>query len=129
MENSMSDFSSFQATVQSKLRSLGVKLFVVCGLALVMLIPALLVGGLVDERTTRAAQVISEVSAHVGGQQTFLGPTLAVPYTVPPSATELPAHGMYLIFPAQASAALKTTTEERRRSLVKVPVFQADATF
>jgi len=41
----MSDFSSFQATVQSKLRSLGVKLFVVCGLALVMLIPALLVGG------------------------------------------------------------------------------------
>jgi inner membrane protein len=129
MEDSMSDFSSFQATVQSKLRSLGVKLFVVCGLALVMLIPALLVGGLVDERTTRAAQVVSEVSAHVGGQQTFLGPTLAVPYTVPRSATELPAHGMYLIFPAQASATLKTTTEERRRSLFKVPVFQAEAKF
>lgn len=125
----MSDFSNLQSSLQSRLRSLGVKLFVVCGLALVMLIPALLVGGLVDERTTRAAQVVNEISAHVGGQQTFLGPTLAVPYTVPRSATELPAHGMYLVFPAQASATLKTTTEERRRSLFKVPVFQADAKF
>ena len=35
-------------------------------------------------------------------------------------------HGIYLVFPAQASAALKTTTEERHRSLFKVPVFQAD---
>jgi inner membrane protein len=108
---------------------LGVKLFVVCGLALVMLIPALLVSGLVEERTSREAQVISEISAHVGGQQTFLGPTLAIPYSVPRSATELPTHGMYLVFPAQASATLKTTTEERRRSLFKVPVFQADAKF
>ena len=33
---------------------------------------------------------------------------------------------MYLVFPAQASAVLKTATEERRRSLFKVPVFQAD---
>jgi len=125
----MSDFSTLQSSLQSRLRSLGVKLFVVCALALVMLIPALLVTGLVEERTSREAQVISEVSAHVGGQQTFLGPTLAVPYTVPRTATELPAHGMYLVFPAQASAMLKTTTEERRRSLFKVPVFQADAKF
>ena len=125
----MSDFSSWQSTVQSKLRSLGVKLFVVCLLALIMLIPALLVGGLVDERTTREAQVVSEISGHVGGQQTFLGPTLAIPYTVPRVANEPPSHGTYLVFPAQGLAALKTTTEERRRSLFKVPVFQADAKF
>jgi inner membrane protein len=31
-----------------------------------------------------------------------------------------------LFFPAQASAALKTTTKERHRSLFRVPVFQAD---
>lgn len=126
----MSDFSTFQSTVQSKLRSLGVKLFVVCGLALVMLIPALLVGGLVEERTTRAGQVVSEVSAHVGGQQTFLGPTLAVPYRIPPQpGNAYEASGTYFVFPTHASATLKTATEERRRSLFKVPVFQADAEF
>ncbi|HEX6897427.1 MAG TPA: inner membrane CreD family protein, partial [Bryobacteraceae bacterium] len=125
----MNDLSSWYSTLQSRLRSLGVKLFVVCALALIMLIPALLVGGLVEERTSRQAQVVNEISAHVGGQQTFLGPTLAIPYTIPRSATELPAKGTYLVFPSQASATLKTTTEERRRSLFKVPVFQADAKF
>jgi len=126
----MNDLSTWPSTLQSKLRSLGVKLFVVCALALLMLIPALLVGGLVEERTAREAQVVNEISAHVGGQQTFLGPTLSVPYRIPPQpGSEYEDHGMYLVFPAHASAALKTTTEERRRSLFKVPVFQADAKF
>ena len=125
----MTDLPALQATLQSKFRSLGVKLFVVCGLALVMLIPALLVGGLVEERTTRAAAVIQEISSHVGGQQTFLGPTLAIPYVPDKSHTDSFQRGMYLVFPAQASAALKTNTEERRRSLFKVPVFQVDAKF
>jgi inner membrane protein len=108
-------------------RSMGMKLIVVCGLALFMTIPALFVGGLVDERTRRAADVVQEISGHVGGQQTFLGPVLAIPYTIPPeSPNDTAKHGMYLVFPATASAVLKTTTEERRRSLFKVPVFQAD---
>ena len=125
----MSEFSTWQSTVQSKLRSVGVKLFVVCALALVMLIPALLVSGLIEERTARESQVVNEISAHVGGQQTFLGPTLAIPYWIPRTSTELPLRGTYLVFPAQGSATLKTTIEERRRSLFKVPVFQADVKF
>ena len=106
---------------------MGVKLIVVCGLALLMTIPALFVGLLVADRTERAADVVREISAHVGGQQTFLGPTLAIPYNIPsPSRTDLPKRGTYLVFPARASAILKTVTEERRRSLFRVPVFQAD---
>jgi len=101
---------------------MGVKLLVVCGLALVMTIPSLFVGSLLNERTSRAADVVREISAHVGGQQTFLGPTLAIPYTVPADGK----HGVYLVFPAQASANVKTATQERKRSLFKVPVFQAD---
>ena len=66
-------------------------------------------------------------ATYVGGQQTFLGPTLAIPYTVPPqSPSDTVKHGTYLVFPTQASADLKVVTEERRRSLFKVPVFQAD---
>jgi inner membrane protein len=110
-----------------KSRSMGLKLIVVCMLAFFMMIPSFFVESLVEERTTRAADVVKEISAHVGGQQTFLGPTLALPYTIPQSPTEPAEHGMYLVFPTRASGAIKTTTEERRRSLFKVPVFQADA--
>lgn len=109
---------------------MGLKLFIVCALALAMTIPAFFVDDLVEERTHRANDVIREISSHSGGQQTFLGPTLAIPYTVPaqPGGEQI-RHGIYLVFPAQASAILKTTTEERRRSLFKVPVFQADLNF
>jgi inner membrane protein len=125
----VNNFSVLQSGVQARMksRSMGVKLIVVCGLALVMTIPALFVGGLVEDRTGRAADVVKEISGYVGGQQTFLGPTLAIPYTIPAqSPSDIPKHGMYLVFPARASAVLKTTTEERHRSLFKVPVFQAD---
>ena len=116
-----------QSSLRMKSRSMGVKLIVVCGLALLMTIPAFFVGALVEDRTQRAAAVIREISSHVGGQQTFLGPTLVIPYNIPPqSPADHAKHGMYLVFPARASAAIKTATEERRRSLFKVPVFQAD---
>jgi len=113
---------------------MGVKLIVVCALALVMTIPAFFVEGLVEDRTRRAGDVVREVSGHVGGEQSFLGPTLSIPYSLPPqSPTDAARHGMYLVFPVHASGTVKTTTEERRRSLFKVPVFQAevklDATF
>jgi len=108
-------------------RSMGVKLIVVCGLAVSMTLPMLFVSGLVEERTRRAADVVREISGYSGGQQTFLGPTLAIPYRIPAqSPGNYSRHGTYLVFPAQASAVLKTVTEERRRSLFKVPVFQAD---
>ncbi|WP_334267933.1 cell envelope integrity protein CreD [Edaphobacter sp. HDX4] len=106
---------------------MGFKLIIVCALALLMAIPAFFVSGLVDDRTKRAEDVVKEISSHVGGPQTFLGPTLAIPYSIPPqSPADSTKHGIYLVFPTQASAALRTKTEERHRSLFRVPVFQAD---
>jgi len=125
-------FSILQTAPPSRIkpRSMGLKLIIVCGLALFMTIPAFFVSSMVDDRTQRAAEVVQEIGAHVGGQQTFLGPTLAIPYTIPPQSQEDHARrGTYLVFPAQASAAVKTATEERRRSLFKVPVFQAALKF
>ena len=114
----------------TKSRSMGMKLIVVCGLALMMTIPALFVWVLVEERTRRAADVVEDISGHVGGAQTFLGPTLAIPYSIPAqSMSELAKHGVYVVFPAHGSALLKTRTEERHRSLFRVPVFQADLQF
>ena len=125
----MNDFSMLQSSPRGLFRSLsmGVKLIIVCGLALLMAIPAFFVSGLVNDRTKRAEDVVKEISSPVGGPQTFLGPTLAIPYSIPPqSPADFTKHGIYLVFPAQASAALRTTTEERHRSLFRVPVFQAD---
>lgn len=125
----MNDIPIFQQA-RSKSRSMGLKLFIVCGLALLMTIPAFFVDNLVDERTHRENDVVKEISNHVGGQQTFLGPTLAIPYSVSSAGSEAPRRrGVCLVFPAQGFASVKTRTEERRRSLFKVPVFQADLTF
>ncbi len=123
----MNDISGLHSLGLFRSLSMGMKLIVVCGLALLMAIPAFFVSGLVDDRTKRAEDVVKEISSHVGGPQTFLGPTLAIPYSVPALSPAEPAkHGTYVVFPVQAAAALRTTTEERHRSLFRVPVFQAD---
>ncbi|HEV2465296.1 MAG TPA: cell envelope integrity protein CreD [Acidobacteriaceae bacterium] len=125
----MSDWSDVPSLLHTKFRtlSMGVKLIVVCFLALLMMIPAFLVESLIQDRKIREADVVKQISQYVGGEQTFLGPILAVPYSSPADLPTKPAkRGVYLIFPTQASATVKTTTEERRRSLFKVPVFHAD---
>ncbi len=128
----MDDFSISPRVQQAKkqTRSFGVKLIVVCGLALIMTIPSLFVDGLIGDRTRRAEEVTKEIGGNVGGQQIFLGPTLAIPYTIAASSPNTVAqHGVYLVFPEQGTATVKTATEERRRSLFKVPVFHADLQF
>jgi inner membrane protein len=128
----VSDLSILQSGLQStiKTRSMGVKLIVVCGLALMMTIPALFVEGLVEDRTSRAADVVKDISAHVGGQKSFLGPTLVIPYTtLAQTKSDVLRHGTYIVFPVRGSAVVQTSTEERRRSLFKVPVFQANLKF
>ena len=116
--------------IRTRSRSMGLKLLVVCGLALIMTIPALFVDNLVVERTKRAKDVVAEIGGRVGGQQTFLGPVLSIPYTIPPAYKGAsPVSGVYVVFPTQGDAVVKVRTEERRRSLFKVPVFQADMKF
>src|SRR5882672_4047358 len=116
--------------IQDRSRSMGLKLLLVCGLALLMTIPSIFVYSLVEERTHRAKDVIEEISGRAGGQQTFLGPSLSIPYNVPPPYKGAsPAPGVYVVFPAKGDAGIKVRTEERRRSLFKVPVYQIDLKF
>lgn len=125
----VSELAELKAGLQARMRSLsmGFKLMVVCALALMMVIPALFVDGLISERSQRAAEVVREISNQVGGPLTVLGPTIAVPYTIAPrAANESARHGVYVVFPARALAQVKTSTQERRRSLFKVPVFESD---
>jgi inner membrane protein len=118
------------ALIRNRSRSMGIKLVVVSFLALLMAIPAIFVSNIAEDRTNRAKDVIQEISSHVGGQQTFLGPVLTIPYTVPPIYKgAAPTTGVYVVFPIQGDAAVKVRTEQRRRSLFNIPVFQADLKF
>lgn len=110
-------------------RSMGLKLIVVCLLALVMTIPALFVWALIEDRSQRAQEVVTEVSDLVGGPQTFLGPILAVPYKVPESEGKPPRLGVYAVFPTRGEAVASTQAEVRHRSLFQVPVYHSDITF
>jgi inner membrane protein len=111
-------------------RSVGLKLLLVAALAVVMSIPALFVFLLLNDRTHRADQVADEISAVVGGPQTFLGPVLGVPYQVPAAdPKQAPARDVFVIFPVQGDATVDARSEVRRRSLFKVPVYQADVAF
>ncbi|PYX50568.1 MAG: inner membrane protein [Acidobacteria bacterium] len=109
-------------------RSIGLKLVLVSGLALLMSIPAFFVSDVVDERAKRASDVRGEISGRTGGQQTFLGPSLTIPFTFPLAPKEH-SSGVYVVFPTKGDATVKIHTEERRRSLFKVPVYQADLKF
>jgi inner membrane protein len=71
----MNDYSISQPATQARIksRSMGVKLILLSVLAMLMTIPTFFVGGLVDERSQRASDVVKEVSGQIGGQQTILG--------------------------------------------------------
>lgn len=116
--------------IRNRSRSMGLKLLLVCVLALLMAIPSIFVGSIVEERTKRAEEVMQEISKRAGGQESFLGPTLSIPYNVPPLYKGAsPTHGLYIVFPSKAEAAVKVHTQERKRSLFKVPVYQAELKF
>jgi inner membrane protein len=109
---------------------MGLKLLLVSGLALVMLIPALFVESVVEDRTNRAKAVVQDIGGRTGGQQTFLGPTLSIPYNVPALYKGAsPTPGSYVAFPAKGDAVVRVRIQERHRSLFKVPVYQAELKF
>ncbi len=97
---------------------LGVKLIVVCMLALFMTIPSFFVSA-ADFQSTSGPNALErspkDISANVGGQQVFLGPTLANSLS-DSRLSRLPDtehHGTYLVFHLRRpQAPIKTTTEE-----------------
>jgi inner membrane protein involved in colicin E2 resistance len=74
----VSDFSMSQTGLQTggSSRSMGVKLFVVCVLALVMIIPSLFVWGLVEDRSHGPENAVQHAGDHGGGPQTIPGSTI-----------------------------------------------------
>ncbi len=112
-------------------RSVGLKLLVVCALALLMAIPSLFVYGMVRERSMGAQAATSAVSQAVGGNQTALGPVIAVPYSWAPDPKhpDRIEYALAYTYAETGSISVDATVTERTRSIHKIPVFDAQTTF
>ena len=106
-------------------RSAGLKLILICGLVLLMAIPAMFIGAISYERSTAADEVTRQVSQRYGGRQTIIGPILSVPYeTTLANGTVQTGH--YILFPDSGSAEFEDVyVEAKTQSLYKVPVYSA----
>ncbi len=108
-------------------RSAGLKLILVCALALLMAIPAIFVYGVVSERTSGQARALAEVAERVGGEQAVLGPFLAVPYSRAPNPDK-PDQVIYdiaIAFAETGTIAADTAVEIRERGIYGIPVFRS----
>jgi inner membrane protein len=117
------------------MRTPGVKFIIIGILTMLLLIPALLVWGLVEERAQRATEVSARISAGWGGPQTVNGPYLAVPVTV--THTQI-TNGIQstsqstewvLLMPEELKVDAKLETEARKLSIYSLPVYNAKLHF
>jgi inner membrane protein len=99
------------------------KALLVCALSLAMAIPALFFFALLQDRTNRADQVVAEVSQVRGGEQTFMGPVIAVPYTA--GSGQMTERGVYYIYADTGTVNATVKTETLKRSLFVVPVYES----
>ncbi|MGR3467633.1 MAG: inner membrane CreD family protein, partial [Shimia sp.] len=139
------------------MRSQGLRFIIVGLLALLMFIPLLFTGAIVDDRARYAEQTARDIARDWGGAQVLSGPQLIVPITetvreevrenLIDAATGLPERdpnsgavlyrvdiverearrGALHLLPEVFEASLSTTTDIRSRGIFEVPVYRADA--
>ena len=82
METNQTSFSILERFNQWILESITVKLVSIGFLVLILLIPSSWIQDLMNERQSRAEDVMQEVSSKWSGSQTLSGPILVIPYKV-----------------------------------------------
>jgi inner membrane protein len=82
METNQTPLSIFERLNQWILESITVKLVSIGFLVLILLIPSSWIQDLMNERQSRAEDVMHEVSSKWSGSQTLSGPILVIPYKV-----------------------------------------------
>jgi inner membrane protein len=122
-------------------RSFGLKLILVCFLALLMAVPAGFVWMLFFQRSQDANIAIAEVAALRGGQQDLMGPAIVVPFErdivvnvnspngLQTSQALQTIQGRMVLYPETGTADAQLTTEMRKRGLHDVPTYLADVSF
>lgn len=128
-------------------RSAGARFLVVGVLALLMNIPMIMVGEVINDRANYSRNTINSVGEEWGGRQLINGPVMVIPVQGPVTRLEKrevtdpetgavktetyevveikPKPPVYIL-PSRYDAALETKADQRRRGIFQVPVYTAD---
>lgn len=110
-------------------RSFGLKLIIVCVLALAMAVPAAFVYRLIYQRATDAENAVDDIASLRGGQQILMGPALVAPYKILSADGQWKSDGRAVLYPEAGRVAAQLATERLKRGLHHVPVYTVDANF
>lgn len=97
-----------------------IKSLITGALILLMMIPAVIINNLVQEREERQKDAVQEAAHKWAAPQTFTGPYLAIPYT---TSGNHPSH--LILLPQDLSMSSKLQPEERSRSIYKIMLYRA----
>ncbi|WP_273454431.1 cell envelope integrity protein CreD [Nevskia ramosa] len=111
----------------------GARLLLIAMLLLVLMIPATMIRGVVQERELRRDVAVADVIASWGGRQNVIGPILRVPYVRRISGrddkggvTERRESGIGYFLPKTLDIDARLDTELRHRGIFEVPVYVAN---
>jgi inner membrane protein len=129
--------------IGSDTSSLTIRGLAVAGLALLLLIPIGMVGSVIDERSGLYRDVVQQVGAEWGGEQTVIGPLLMVPFTERWETLETvqtddgaakqirrkKSHeDVIVVLPEQLHIAASLDAEARQRGIYEAMVYTAPVT-
>lgn len=108
------------------------KMLIIFVLIIMLIIPAMMVQDLIDERTMRQEEAVSEVSAKHALSQTITGPMISIPYKVSKKVinrttgtTEYVTERLYYhVLPERLSMQGAINSEARKRGVFEVIVYQ-----
>lgn len=125
------DASTLETALRAVRASHMVRLAGVAILALVLVVPIILIGGIVGERQTRRDAAVDEVTHQWGGDQRLFGPVLLVPYThrsTDANGTTRDEPRTAVVLPTELRATGTLETETRARGIFSIPVYTASFT-
>ena len=106
-------------------------------IALLLLIPAFMISGLISERESTQGKAILEVSSKWGGQQTLTGPFISIPYyryvkeTVRKDTAErlVQVKDYIHILPDKLMISGEISPQKRKRSIYEIVVYDSKLNF
>ncbi len=121
------------AAVARAVRLPATKFIAIGCLTVLLLVPAMLVWGLVEDRADRARDVGHDIANAWGREQSVVGPVLAVPFVTRVALPTAESHdgarfrtsrSIVFVFPEILDIAADAKVEERHRSIFRLPVFR-----
>lgn len=112
--------------------NLTLKGFLTAGLILALMIPAIFVMNLVEERKARQQEVIEEVSSKWAYRQNLTGPYLSVPYTqtlTDAAKNTTTVEKTLIILPEELNIDGKLEPQFKKRGIYKVALYRAGIRF